>query len=146
MTRPIRRYAIDRSACYSLRDAARAADLPTRRLRRAVVLGDLPAEPVADERDYLIQGRDLQEHLRSIRRGERVVFSESESINWGIGVFLAFPLIAILTAAAGFCTTPPPLEVPDAQALHEGVPVRVPRPLNTGRGPWSWYPEIQNRR
>jgi len=106
MTRPVRRYAIHRCACYSLRDAARAADLPMSRLRRAVVLGDLPADPVSDDRDYLIRGRDLQEHLRSIRRGERADFSGVESIDWGLGIFLAFPLAAILLGAAGLCSAP----------------------------------------
>lgn len=148
--RPIRRYAIHRYACYSLRDAARAADLPPQRLRRAVILGDLPAEPVADDRDYLIRGKDLQDHLRSIRRGERADFSEAESVDWGLGIFLAFPLVAILIGSAALCSAPG-ADRPELQAVLEATPVRVDeparkgRPINPGSGPWSWYPDLRSK-
>lgn len=45
---------------YSLREAARRAGVPDERLRRAILMGDLLAEPVPDGREYLIQALHLR--------------------------------------------------------------------------------------
>ena len=45
---------------YSIRDAARAAGLPEERLRRAILTGALVAQPVADDRQYLIRASELR--------------------------------------------------------------------------------------
>ena len=43
----------------SLRDAARRTGIPEEQLRRKILLGELPAEPVDDDRQYLVSLRDL---------------------------------------------------------------------------------------
>lgn len=45
---------------YSLRDAARLTGLPEKDLRRSILMGELVAEEVADERQYLISSSSLR--------------------------------------------------------------------------------------
>ncbi len=48
---------------YSLRDASLLSGLPESRIRRAILLEDLPAQEVPDDRHYLIQGRSLAAYV-----------------------------------------------------------------------------------
>ena len=137
--RPVRRYVVHRHAVYTLRDAARAADVPLGRLRRDVVLGDVPSEPVDDDREYLVTGQALQSFILRIRPGEQADFRDAEDVDWGIGVFLAFPLIAFLVCAAGLASAPPPEMVPTPPTEQVEIRESPPRPPRTPGGPWNWF-------
>lgn len=135
--KPIRRYAIHRHACYPIRDAARAADVPLGRLRRAVILGDVAAEAVDDDREYLVQGYALQAFVRAARPGENPDFRDAEDLDWGIGLFLAFPLVAFLVCAAGLTTSSIPADMPRDP---DPVEVKADPPPGPTR-PWNWFLE-----
>jgi hypothetical protein len=50
---------------YSLREAARRGGVPEERLRRAILLGELIAEPIPDGREYLIRAVHLESFLKA---------------------------------------------------------------------------------
>ncbi|MBV8879615.1 MAG: hypothetical protein JO332_06625 [Planctomycetaceae bacterium] len=140
-SRPVRRYSLEPQACYSLREAARLADIPVDRLRRAVVLGDVPAEPVDDDRDYLLRGQAIRDYVQSIRPGERAELHGGDDIDWGIGIFLAFPLLALFVFGIGLNCPPPPETGPDGTG--ERIEIRQEAPERIGSsGPWSWFPDM----
>jgi hypothetical protein len=97
--RPVRHYAIEPHLDYSLRDAAQAGRLPKDQLRRAILLDEIPADPVDDGREYLVRGRHLQEYVRTLRPLERPRFEGAEDALGFLGVFLAIPLVALLFLA-----------------------------------------------
>jgi hypothetical protein len=51
---PLRPYGIRSDGGYSFRDAARAGDLFRGKLRLALLLAGIDAEPVDDDREYLL--------------------------------------------------------------------------------------------
>lgn len=137
--RPVRRYAIQPEVRYSLRDAAALSDLSKDELRRAVVLGEIDAEPVADDRDYLIPGRALQEHVRMLRPQERPVFDGPADAIEIVGVFLAIPMVALLLLAGlrGVRQSEPEPTAPDRTLIsqpQEGIE-RDRTPLPPWNGP-----------
>ena len=141
--RPVRRYAIQPDIRYSLRDAASLSDLSKDELRRAVVLDGIEAEPVADDREYLIPGRALQEHVRMLRPQERPVFEGPADAIEIVGVFLAIPMMAVLLLA-GLRSVQEPEAPPSDRTLisqpREGIErVRAPLPPRTGvKNPLDW--------
>ncbi len=56
-------------ALYSLREAAELTGIPEGRIRRAILLEDLPALAAPDDRQYLLLGRTLEDYLHSRRTG-----------------------------------------------------------------------------
>jgi len=141
--RPVRRYAIQPELRYPLRDAAFLSDLTKDELRRAVVLGEIVAESVADDREYLIPGRALQEHLRILRPQERPVFETPADAIEIVGVFLAIPMVALLILAGLRGVQEPEAPPPDRSLIsqpQEGTPrTRTPLPPRNGvRIPPDW--------
>lgn len=122
----LHRYTIDRFTSYPLSQAAKAAEMPQGKLRRAIVLGELEAEPVADERDYLVEGRHLQEYIRSLRTNERAEFSSENDLGWVIGLFLAIPLLTLMIAIPLTDATKEKPQGPTATV--EDAPPTPPRP------------------
>jgi hypothetical protein len=136
--RPVRHYAIQADAPYSLRDAAQASGLAEGELRRAVVLGEIEAEPVDDVRDYLIPGRALQGHVRTLRPQERAVFDGTTDAVQVAGVFLAIPLVALLLLAGLQSSGPSPtsrtaISHPPPQIEPGPRRERAPLPLDRRR-------------
>ena len=93
-----RHYPICRDGVYSLKEAAQALHLPEGRLRRAILLDDLPAIDVADDRHYLIQGRILQAYVQQLRPQEEPGFQLSSMAFWPVVVLM----IASMLGLAGF--------------------------------------------
>ena len=48
---------------YSIHAAARTAHVPVERLRRGILTGELIAQPVSDDRQYLVTGSNLRAFL-----------------------------------------------------------------------------------
>lgn len=97
-----RRPLIRADATYSLREAAGLLDIPEGTLRRAILLDDLPAEGVCDDRHYLIEGHDLLAHFRLLRPDEESNGVSSPSIVGGAAFLALFPILAaILLLLAG---------------------------------------------
>ena len=141
--RPVRRYAIQPDVLYSLRDAAQGSDLSKDEVRRAIVLGDIVAEPVPDDREYLIPGRALQEHVRMLRPQERPVFDRPADAIEIVGVFLAIPVVALLLLAGLHSVQQPEAPPPDRTLIsqpQEGIERdRAPLPPRTGvKIPRDW--------
>jgi len=143
--RPVRRYAIQPDLRYSLRDAASVSDRSRHELRRAVLLGDIDAESVDDDREYLIPGRALQAHLRLLRPQERPMFEDSAQAIEIVGVFLAIPMVALLLLAGLQSIEPSEPRAPTpARTLISNPPekierTRVPVPPPKGvRIPLDW--------
>jgi len=118
-------YSIGSYDRYSLSQAARAADVPPGRLRRAIVLGELQAEPVADERDYLVSGRHLQEYIRSLRPNERAEFESDGNLGLAIALFFAVPLVMSLICAIPIVES----------ALTKATPRQAPAGVSPDAGP-----------
>jgi|SRR5579859_386007 len=139
--RPVRRYAIQPHLDYSLRDAAQAGALLKDQLRRAILLDEIPANPVDDGREYLIRGRHLQEYVRTLRPLERPQFEGDEGALGVLGVFLAIPLVALLFLA-GLEGLPAPtaseggLPPRPGEGLEERgpLPAAAPAPARTPEG------------
>lgn len=89
-------YLIHRHQTYSLREAARALDLPEGALRRAILLDQIKAHEVDDDRQYLLQGSDLREYLRDHRPSEPCVFPEEDSLLPDLLTFLIIPVLIVL--------------------------------------------------
>lgn len=100
-----RYYAIRSSGFYSLREAAQLLGVPEDRIRRAILLEDLPSIDVADERHYLLAGETLQKWVRSERPEEKCRFtSDGSGWHWAAG------LCGLVIVSLGFFRL-----VPDSQ-------------------------------
>lgn len=95
-SRPRHYYPIDRGLVYSLQDAARAAELPEGKLRRAILLDELAACEVDDDRHYLIDGAALQTYLRRLHRAENCAFPENDNLWLELAYCLVIPLLILL--------------------------------------------------
>lgn len=115
--RIMRRYAIQKDAAYSLRDAARVLRIPVSQVRRAILLNELLAIEVSDDRQYVIQGEDLEEFLRVLE--PRAIIEDGhlngggDSI-WAIAVLILIPLLALVSLIIGVLAAP--ASTPDAPA------------------------------
>jgi hypothetical protein len=123
-------YSIGSYDRYSLSQAARTADVPPGRLRRAIVLGELQAEPVADERDYLVSGRHLQEYIRTLRPDERAEFESDGNLGLAIALFFAVPLVMSLICAIPIVES----------ARSKATPRQTPAGVTHDAGPISPHP------
>lgn len=77
-----RNYALSLDLMYSLPDAANRMAVAESQLRRAILLDHLPATEVADDRQYLLMGRDLGTYLERIRPSEEIVFEHTSIMFW----------------------------------------------------------------
>ena len=142
--RPVRHYEIWTDIRYSLRDAARAGDLSRKDLRRAILLGEIDAEPVDDDREYLLRGAALPDHLRALRPQEQPRFEGADDAARVVGVFLAIPLVALLLlaglhshpvpAVSKSLASPPPEQVESVPPLRGRTPVPPKEPAKSPRG------------
>lgn len=89
-------YSVDRARVYSLRDAARALEMPEGNLRRAILLDQLRAVEVDDDRQYLLDGAALQEFVRRLRPAEACAFPEPDSLLPDLLTFLIIPILIVL--------------------------------------------------
>ena len=77
---PRRCYCVRCDEFYSLHWAAKAIDVEEGRLRRAILLEDLDAIPVPDDRQYLIHGMALRAYLRTLRPSEECEFFQDQEL------------------------------------------------------------------
>ncbi len=89
-------YAIDATRVYSLRDAARALEVPEGNLRRAILLDRLRAMEVDDDRQYLLEGSALQDYARHLRPSEQCAFPAEDSLLPDLLTFLIIPILIVL--------------------------------------------------
>src|SRR5205085_1129723 len=98
----------------SLADASKRTGVPLERMRRAILVGELVAEPVPDDREYLIRAI----HLDSFLEGKEHVSSATPTLSGprrkvAIGIILLLALLALpgawfLTKRTGpFASLPP---------------------------------------
>lgn len=99
-------YPVDRGTLYSLRDASLALEIPEGQLRRAILLDEVPAADVDDERQYLLDGAALQTYIRSIRPAENCVFPDNGNLFLELAYCLVIPLLILLVLI--FARTPEP--------------------------------------
>jgi len=99
-------YPVDRGTLYSLRDAALALEIPEGKLRRAILLDEVPAADVDDERQYLLDGAALQAFIRRTRPYENCVFPDNGSLFLELAYCLVIPLLILLVLI--FARTPDP--------------------------------------
>lgn len=142
--RPRRHYAIHCDGVYSLRDAARVLNVPEEQLRRLVLMGDLPAIDCADDRQYLLRGSVLQEHVRKLRPREEAVFEIDTSAFWALGIFLLLPILASAGLAFSVLVGNAGHEARSGRRVVEaGLPerrVEAPGPSGWSRGSY-WLPK-----
>ena len=90
---------------YPLHWAAQAIDVEEGRLRRAILLEDLDAIPVPDDRQYLIHGMALRAYLRTLRPSEECEFFQDQELVckpglvmllWALGVLFASVLLLMM--------------------------------------------------
>ncbi len=81
---------------YSLREAARLAGVPEENLRRSVLLGEIVATPVADDRQYLVAASELSRY-----RGKKSTSSTPEPRE-RFFCLAAFAIVAILSVGPLF--------------------------------------------
>jgi hypothetical protein len=136
---PVRHYEIQADLSYPLRDAARACDLPRSKLRLAILLSEIDAEPVDDDREYLLRGGALQDYLRALRPMERPRFEGAPDAVGVVGVFLAIPLVALLLLAGlqslPVAPTGQSLPSPPPEEIDQSVPLprrETPPPKEEG--------------
>jgi hypothetical protein len=137
---PPRFFAVDRTQVYSLKDAARALEIPEGALRRAVLMEDLRAMEVDDDRHYLLAGAALQEFLRRRHPDETCVFPDEDSLLPDLLTFLIIPILIVLAllfvkSPDGHRADPAAKTAPAAAApappsgdLREGMPPSPVRP------------------
>jgi hypothetical protein len=89
-------YSIQRNQTYSLRDAARAIQVPEGALRRAILLDQVRAQEIDDDRQYLLEGGDLREYVRSLHPSDHCVFPEEDSLLPDLLTFLIIPVLIVL--------------------------------------------------
>jgi len=87
-------HAIRQDGLYPLRDAAVLLGIPEGQLRRAVLLENLPAQEVCDDRHYLFSGTTLLAYARRPRPFEEVLERDRETAAWGLAILLLFPILA----------------------------------------------------
>ena len=118
--------AIRISETYSLRDAALILKIPEGQLRRSVLFGELPADEVDDDRQYVFSGKTLLAYARGRWPDETIEAAENSDTFWGLVLLLLFPLLAAVllviagASASGSCQQPP-LPSPGS-----GVELQVP--------------------
>src|SRR5581483_6473798 len=93
---PQRFYAVDATRIYSLREAARALEMPEGTLRRAILLDRLRATEVDDDRQYLLEGSALQDFVRRLRPAEQCAFPAEDSLLPDLLTFLIIPILIVL--------------------------------------------------
>src|SRR5690348_12664667 len=89
-------YSVDATRVYALRDAARALEMPERNLRRAILLDQLRATEVDDDRQYLLEGSALQDFVRRLRPAEQCAFPGEDSLLPDLLTFLIIPILIVL--------------------------------------------------
>jgi hypothetical protein len=117
---------VDRTRVYSLRDAARALEMPEGNLRRAILLDQLRATEVDDDRQYLLEGTALQEFVRTLRSGETCAFPEADSLLPDLLTFLIIPVLIVLVL---LFVRGPESPKPDSPATRRPAPA-VAAPSN----------------
>lgn len=128
--RPKRFYPIDRGTAYSLEDAAKALEIPEGKLRRAILMDDLAAEQVDDDRHYLLQGDALQNYVRHLRPAEECVFVENGNLLLELAYCLIIPLLILLLLI--FAKTP---EMPRSDQTAHPAPPADCSPRDAGLAP-----------
>jgi len=142
-------YTVDRGTLYSLRDAALALEISEGTLRRAILLDEVPAADVDDERQYLLDGAALQAYIRRVRPNENCVFPNNGNLFLELAYCLIIPLLILLVLI--FAKSPEPVR-PGA-AIKQTPPADcVPGDASGGgRGnaapalePWEPCPQESN--
>jgi hypothetical protein len=148
-TRARHYYPVDRGTLYSLRDAALALEISEGKLRRAILLDEVPAADVDDERQYLLDGAALQAYIRRIRPNENCMFPDNGNLFLELAYCLVIPLLILLVLifakspdparpGAAIKQTPPADCVPgDASggAQENADPASEPCPRDSGAFP-----------
>jgi len=124
-------YPVDRGTLYSLRDAALALEIPEGKLRRAILLDEVPAADVDDERQYLLDGAALQAFIRRTRPHENCVFPDNGSLFLELAYCLVIPLLILLVLI--FARSPDPAR-PGAATKQTSPAVCVPGDATGGAG------------
>jgi hypothetical protein len=108
-----RSYALRSDAVYSLHEAARLADIPKGELRRAILLEEIPAHEVSDDRHYVLDGSALLDYLRRLRPHEEVEEEANDGVIWGLVLLALFPIVVVIVLLlAGATTTSKPVGRP----------------------------------
>jgi len=120
--RPRRFYPIDHYQTYSLQDAARALAVPEGTLRRAILLDELSALGVDDDRHYVLDGGALQDFVRHLRPAECCVFPAGDSLWLDLALLLLIPLLILLVVfltrnPEAFRAEPPAGSTPPADCI-----------------------------
>jgi hypothetical protein len=105
--KPERYYPIRRTEAYSLKDAAAALAVPEGQLRRAILLSDLPALDVPDDRQYLLLGSTLRAYVQALRPEENCRFDPGDDVFYGMAFLAILPLIALIVSLCIMATTSP---------------------------------------
>jgi hypothetical protein len=118
-------YAIDATRVYSLRDAARALEMPEGNLRRAILLDQLRAIEVDDDRQYLLEGSALQDFVRRLRPTEQCAFPAEDSLLPDLLTFLIIPILIVLVL---LFVRGPEAPRPDSAARDRAAPAATVSP------------------
>lgn len=88
----------------SLADASKRAGIPQERLRRAILLGELVAETVPDDREYLIQAIHLESFAQGTS-GERPGASTPSCVRRKVAIAIGIVLLLAFLALLGWLQT-----------------------------------------
>jgi len=128
-TLPRHFYAVDAARAYSLREAALALEMPEGKLRRAILLDQLRATEVDDDRQYLLEGSALQDFVRRLRPEEQCAFSAEDSLLPDLLTFLIIPILIVLVL---LFVRSPEAPRPDSAARDRAAPAATVSPDASG--------------